>query len=595
MSRLLTIARNDFRHALSDRLVWGTVILLGIMWLPSVMSISPSVSPLREFVLSSVGDLMIFSLVVIAAVGYNSVTGERATGTVRLVLGLSGTREEFVLGKLLSRLVMVVLALGIALLVASGLAVRGYGISALIPFWVMAAWMLFYAVVWMGVAVGYSAAFSSQYRTLGALVGSFALFSPTVGIWRLFVHPLFALVFTGSFAIPQYETLAEAPQWIHIMYRSNPLRGFAEMATWSITVLTGGTPITGLGLNLVGLAFFGCCGALPLVFGMRRFERVDIAEGKSGPSWSDRLLPNPRTTAGRRDEDIVNRHPSLSTSDQSRVGTIVRGDLNRTLKNWVVQGAIALFVLLVAPRIWQDLRPTSFTTPSGEIFNLTYSITLPLLVLATAVGYQAVVGERESGTIRYVLGLPGTRRDFVVGKLIARLAIVVTAVVLTLLFAEVLVVIRFGRLHVTAFLAAGGWMLLLGMVWTTFAVGVSAAASSRYRAMAVILCSYVVFSVENGLWGTVVRPSIGLISIGRFETPQAVLVTNRLAPTVFRYLDSLSPLVALETIRSILATATDAQSFYTTPPVVLASIIVVLLFSTGTFYVGYRRFNRADL
>ena len=83
MSRALTIARNDFRHALRDRLVWGAVVLLGAAFLPSVGSVVPGLNaPVQQSVLSSAGDLGIFSLVVIAAVGYNSITSERADGTV---------------------------------------------------------------------------------------------------------------------------------------------------------------------------------------------------------------------------------------------------------------------------------------------------------------------------------------------------------------------------------------------------------------------------------------------------------------------------------------------------------------------------------
>ena len=135
MNCVLTIARNDFRHALRDRLVWGAVVLLGAAFLPSVGSVTLGLNgPVQESVLSSAGDLVIFSLVVIAAVGYNSFTSERTDGTVRLVLGLSGTRRDLVFGKLLSRLAIVVLALGAVLVIASGLTARALGIESLVLF-----------------------------------------------------------------------------------------------------------------------------------------------------------------------------------------------------------------------------------------------------------------------------------------------------------------------------------------------------------------------------------------------------------------------------------------------------------------------------
>src|SRR6056297_1600299 len=175
MNRVLTIARDDFRHALQDRLIWGATLLLGVMFLPSVGAGSP---PLWEHIISMMADLIPFSLVVFVAIGYNSITGERAEGIVRLVLGLSGTRRDVVLGKFLSRLFIVVVVLGLVLIVACIQTVQIYGQHALVPFWVMGGWMLVYGIVWTAITIGYSAAFSSQYRTLGALVGTYALFTP---------------------------------------------------------------------------------------------------------------------------------------------------------------------------------------------------------------------------------------------------------------------------------------------------------------------------------------------------------------------------------------------------------------------------------
>ena len=602
MSRALTIARNDFRHALRDRLVWGAVVLLGAAFLPSVGSVVPGLNaPVQQSVLSSAGDLGIFSLVVIAAVGYNSITSERADGTVRLVLGLPGTRRDLVLGKLLSRLAIIVLALGVVLVIASGLTARAVGIESLVPFWAMAGWMLLYGTVWTAIAIGYSAAFSSQYRSLGALVVTYGLFSPTVGAWRLFAQPIFAFSFTGSFAMPYYETLAEAPYWVHIMYRTNPLQGFFRMVRWSVSVLTGTTPITGFWLNLAGISVFLGFGALPVLFGMRRFERADLTEEKSGPGWADRLSVSLRS-ATEPSSGSLSRLPFVSAGDRSRIGPILRGDLNRTLKSWIVQGAILLFVLLVAPSVWQDLRPgagmigaSQGISPADQVVDLTYTFTLPVLILGTAVGYQAVVGERESGTVRLVLGLPGTRRDLVVGKLLTRVAIVIAAIVPMLLFAEGVLLWRSGDPYLVVFLASAGWILLLSIVWTTFVVGVSAAVSSRYRALAVILGSYLLISPENGIWGSIVRPLIGLAFTGQFSTPAGPRVVGQLGPLWFRYMDRLSPLVALGTIEQTLERATGVTQWYVTAPLVLFSIVITVSFAVGSLYIGYRRFARTDL
>ena len=589
MSLVLTIARNDFRHALHDRLVWGAALLLGVMFLPSVGAGS---TDLWEHIISMMADLIPFLFVVFAAVGYNSITGERAEGIVRLILGLSGTRRDLVLGKFLSRFSIVILSLGLVLIVACIRTVQIFGMRALVPFWVMGGWMFVYCIIWTAITIGYSAAFSSQYRTLGALFATYAVFSPALSVWGTFVQPLFAFAFTGSFSLPYYRTLAEAPSWIYLMLRANPLQGFGGMVQWSVSMTTGNTPVIGFRYNLLGMALFLGLGALVLRTGVHRFERADLDADQSGPGWSNKLLPTVRATAVNQSGDL----PFISLSDNSRVGTLVRGDLNRSLKNWVVQGVVLLFFLAIIPEMWQSLELSPKGNYIGTLSVRTrYAFTLPIFVLGTAIGYQAVVGERDSNTIRYVLGLPSTRRDLVVSKLFARSAISFGAILTVLLFSAFIVVVRLGSSYYVSFLVGATWVLLLGAVWTTFVVGVSAAVSSRYRSLAVIFGAYLLFSADNGLWGSIVRPFIGFIFTGRFMTPQSVYSPETIGPVWFRYVDSLNPLVALGNIFQALNTAAGIWESNTSISYVLFSVTVVLVFAGGSLYMGYRRFEQTDL
>ena len=591
MSRARTIARNDFRRVLRDRLVWGAVLLLGVMFLPSVGAVSPSPSTtLWEHVISMMADLISFSLIVVAAVGYNSITGERTEGSIRLVLGLSGTRQDVLLGKFLSRLSVVIIALGVVLSVASIQTVRAFGMRSLVPFWVMGGWMFIYGIVWTAITIGYSAAFSSQYRTLGALVATYALFTPVLAFWGTFIHPLFAFAFTGSFSLPYFETLADAPSWVQLMFRLNPIRGFAGMVQWSVSMTTAKMPAIGLGFNLLGITVFIALGAVVLLLGVRWFEQADLGDERSGPSWSTRMLPSVQATT----VDDSNL-PLTSTDNQSRVETIVRGDLNRALKNWVVQGVMLLFLLIIIPVIWQSINLSREGTFMGALSSrIEYAFFLPVLVLGTAVGYQSVVGERDSNTIRYLLGLPGTRRELMSGKVIARVGIVVAAIVAVLFLTEAIVLLRLGAPYLNSFLIGAGWVLLVGTVWTTFVVGISAAVSSRYRALAVVLGVYLLFSTDNGLWGAVVRPLIGLAFTGRYTTPQWAY-TTRVGPVWFQYLDGINPIVALRRVLEALQTVNGSISSNMTPSLVLYSLLVIFVFAGGALYIGYRRFEQTDI
>jgi ABC-type transport system involved in multi-copper enzyme maturation permease subunit len=537
-------------------------------------------------------DLIPFSLVVFVAIGYHSITGERADGVIRLVLGLSGTRRDVVVGKFLARLTIVVLTLGGVLVVACIQTVRIYGIGSLVPFWVMAGWMVVYGVVWTAVTIGYSAAFASQYRTLGALVGTYAVFTPALSFYGTLVYPVFSFVFTGSSTLPDYRSLADAPWWYHLMFRLNPIQGFGRMVQWSVSMLTGQPPVIGVGFNLIGISVFIALGLLVFLGGLRRFERADLAEDKRGPTWTTRLLPAVRPRSVPIGVDL----PGISLDDSVRIGTIIRGDIGRALKNWVVQGVVVLFVLIVVPVIWTTVRLSTKGTNVGLVSDsLKHAFFLPVLVLGTAVGYQSVVGERESNTVRFVLGLPGTRRDLVVGKLVARVGIVAGTILAVLVLAEGIVLVRLGSPHLLSFLVGAGWVLLVGVIWTTFVVGVSSAMASSYRALAVILGVYLLFSIDNGLWGAVVRPLMGLGFTGQFSSPTVAHVRNRLGPVWFQVLDGLNPFVALQRVLHPLQAATGSKPPTITLPLLLYSAAIIVMFVGCTFYVGYRRFERTDI
>lgn len=593
MSRVPTIARTDLRRAIRDRLAWAAVGLLGAMLLPSTASMAASGHyDIGEFLLLIPVDLITFALVVVAAVGYDSVAGERESGTVRLALGTAGTRRDLVFGTFLSRAAVVAFALTVVLAVSNVLLARGYGDPHLVPFWTMAGWMLAYGVVWTAVTVGYSAAFASRYRTLGALVATYAVFSPAVGVWGVLVRPVFALAFTGSAATTGYRTLANAPLWMQVTERLNPLTAFFEAMRWSVAVAGPGTPTGGAVPNLWGTVVFLCFGAVPLVLGARRFDRVDLSGDAPGSRWRGRFRGALRAVGRLANPARVTRRFG---GGPSRAATVARADLRHALTDWVVFGAVALVALLVAPRLWQGLVPGGVSTEAEDVARIPYSFTLPVLVLGVAVGYRAVCGERESGTVRLALGTGGTRRDLLVGKLAARLVVVALALAPLVLFAEALVVARFGDPYPLAFLAWAGSVLALALAWTAFVVGASAAVSTRYRTLAAVFATYLLFGRGVGLWDPVVRPLVSFAFTGRPGAHEAYVYAAGGGPAWFLYTDHLNPFVALGTLRDAGFAAAGLGRADVSAPLALFSVAVVVAFAATSVAAGYARFARSDL
>ncbi|ELY25609.1 hypothetical protein C499_14040 [Halogeometricum borinquense DSM 11551] len=101
----------------------------------------------------------------------------------------------------MSRLSLVVVTLLPLFVVLGVLMSSVYGGIPLVAFGLTAGWLLFYTSVWTTFVVGVSAAFTSPFRVLAAICGTYLFFSPVTRIWDMVVMCLFSLVFAGSLTI----------------------------------------------------------------------------------------------------------------------------------------------------------------------------------------------------------------------------------------------------------------------------------------------------------------------------------------------------------------------------------------------------------
>jgi ABC-type transport system involved in multi-copper enzyme maturation permease subunit len=513
-------------------------------------------------------ELATFSLLVVVAVGYRAVVGERTGGTIRFVLGLPAARREVVVGKLLGRVTVAGVVLAGLLTVAGVVVVRGYGIASLVPYLVASGWLIAYAAVWTAVTVGYSAAFDSSARPLGAVLLTYLTFSFDSGVWRVLIRPAFALLFTGSFDAPVYDTLATAPLWLRVTERLNPLVNFWEAMVWSVETAVTGTPPGSALPHLLGTVYFLSVGAVVLVWGTRRFERADLGTATDGPALGDRLW-----RAVGNAVDRVSRETGGTTAGESRVRSLSAVDRRHALQSGIVSVGIVVTLLSVAPTLWGVLGPSSVSTPTERLLS----------------------GQRARNTVRFVLGLPATRRDVLVGTLRARLTLLVGTLLAVIAVAEVLVIARLGRVYPLALVAWGSYVLLYGTVWTAAVVGVSAATSSRYRTLAVVAAVFFLFNRGVGLWDPVVRPTLALAVTGSTEYRGYAFTADN--PVLLQYADHLNPFVALDTVQGALFTVAGYRSMFidATLPLTCFSLVVLVAFGGSALTLGYRRFERAGL
>ncbi len=189
---------------------------------------------------------------------------------------------------------------------------------------------------------------------------------------------------------------------------------------------------------------------------------------------------------------------------------VAKKDFQDTVRSKAMFLLVALFSGLVSVMAYA-VRPTG----EGDAFatELLLSVFVgPVLVttlvplVGVVIGYNAVSGERESGSLKLLLSLPHSRADVVFGKVVGRATALSLAILIGFLFPAIVLVAIPVSFNVGAYLGYTVFAAILGCVFVAIAVGCSAAASTQRRALIGGVGIYFVFVL---LWGTLTGQLLG--------------------------------------------------------------------------------------
>ena len=172
---------------------------------------------------------------------------------------------------------------------------------------------------------------------------------------------------------------------------------------------------------------------------------------------------------------------------------IARKDFEDAVRSKMLWGLIFVFVaflvmsLLSAEELFQEPVTVDATMALTGVAMLA-QLFVPGIALVAS--YMSVVGERRSGSLRVLLSYPFSRFDVVAGKLLGRTLVTGTALTVGFAVASILVVALYGSPDATTFVGFVATGMLVGLTFTALAVGGSAAASTRGRAMALTVGSF---------------------------------------------------------------------------------------------------------
>ncbi|XVH33480.1 ABC transporter permease subunit (plasmid) [Haloferacaceae archaeon DSL9] len=245
-----------------------------------------------------------------------------------------------------------------------------------------------------------------------------------------------------------------------------------------------------------------------------------------------------------------------------------------------------LAVVQHVPNIYQESGLSNETIALLNSMRMSAGPFVPLIGLA--LGYGAIVGERESGSLRLLLGLPHTRRDVVVGKFVGRTAVISIAILTSYATVAAIAALTYDSFALGPFVRYSLLTLLYGAVYVSIGIGFSAFMNSKMGALAGATVLYLVFVLFWDVFLLVLQ----LAFVGR-EPPESGL------PEWIQFVGMLNPSNAIRYATRELVPAFNEITFLAETDALYlqneVGFLVLALWIVVPLWVGYVRFERADL
>lgn len=170
---------------------------------------------------------------------------------------------------------------------------------------------------------------------------------------------------------------------------------------------------------------------------------------------------------------------------------VARNDLRQSVRSTGTWTLTALFLVVLGGTAY---ALAELATPEFDVLldvvELLVALLLPLV--GVVVGYDAVVAERESGTLALLASLPNSRRDVVVGKVIARAAVLAGPLLVGSTGAGLVSAVQYPSFALVRYLGFVAVTFLYGLTFVGIATALSMALSSSRRVIGGAFGAYVV-------------------------------------------------------------------------------------------------------
>lgn len=174
---------------------------------------------------------------------------------------------------------------------------------------------------------------------------------------------------------------------------------------------------------------------------------------------------------------------------------VARRDLRSTYRSRAVAvvGGLLLLATVGVVSVLAALGPDDGPRVVVAVLAVGSALSFAVPAVALVGTYAALVGERTTGSIRFLVGLPNSRTDAFVGKYVGRSAVVLGSLAAGTVLAALVVATTFADGGAVGMLLVGAAAVPLALAFVGLGLTASAVTSTDNRAVALAIGVFVLF------------------------------------------------------------------------------------------------------
>lgn len=276
------------------------------------------------------------------------------------------------------------------------------------------------------------------------------------------------------------------------------------------------------------------------------------------------------------------------------VAAVVRKDVKESIRKGSFLATALLFALVSG--FWAAIQHVPQMTSNSDVptstLALLNSMGQPMAffvpMLGLGISYDAIVGERDSGSIKITLGLPNSRRDVVLGKFIGRCAVLSVAILSGYSVVAGLALATYESFAAVKFVLYTVLTVFYGVVYVAIGIGFSSVMKSQYAAFGGAVGLYAFFQLGWDIVTAILQTiAVGYIP-GDSGAPPWLIVVHALNPTAAVGYAARAIIPTFDELMSYPVSA----SFYPPKWAGFAILAAWLVLSLG---LGYLRFQSTEI